>query len=103
MMVDLTNIDSQINELERPCRIVTETPKGRRSRYIYEPALEAIKLSGLLPAGVSFRLDFGFASWTLAEDGDKLGILLVGGLMPSIPVGFALPILFGLVAPGART
>jgi inorganic pyrophosphatase len=35
------------------------------------------ELSGLLPAGMSFPLDFGFVPGTLAEDGDPLDVLVI--------------------------
>ena len=77
-MTDLTRIDPKLNKAERTCRVVIETPKGSRAKYTYEPELQALELSGLLPAGMSFPLDFGFIPSTLAEDGDPLDILVLG-------------------------
>lgn len=55
-----------------------ETPKGARSKYTYDPGLDAFELTGLLPEGMSFPLDFGFVPGTLAEDGDPIDILVLG-------------------------
>jgi inorganic pyrophosphatase len=57
--------------------VVVETPKGSRSKYSYDPEVEAFDLSGVLPAGMSFPLDFGFVPQTLGEDGDPLDILIL--------------------------
>lgn len=77
-MADLTMIDPILDISERTCRVVIETPKGSRSKYTYDADLQALQLSGLLPAGMSFPLDFGFVPSTLAEDGDPLDILVAG-------------------------
>jgi inorganic pyrophosphatase len=37
-----------------------------------------MELSGLVPAGMNFPLDFGMVPATLAEDGDPLDILVIG-------------------------
>jgi inorganic pyrophosphatase len=83
-MADLTKIDPLLNGGAYTCRVVIETAKGSRSKYTYDPDLEALQLSGLLPAGMSFPLDFGFVPSTLAEDGDPLDILVVADT-PSMP------------------
>ncbi|WP_294391660.1 inorganic diphosphatase [uncultured Sphingomonas sp.] len=83
-MTDLTSIDPRLNVDDGICRVVVETPMGSRSKYTYEPELRALELSGLLPAGMSFPLDFGFVPRTLAEDGDPLDILVIGD-EPSAP------------------
>ena len=76
-MVDLTRMDPQIDRDRQTCRIVVETPRGSRSKYTYDPAIEACELAGILPAGMSFPLDFGFIPSTVGEDGDPLDVLLI--------------------------
>ena len=75
--MDLSAIDHVLDEDGR-CRVVIETPKGSHSKYTYDPAIEAFELSGLLPTGMSFPLDFGMVPGTLADDGDPLDILVLG-------------------------
>lgn len=77
-MADLTTIEHRLDTEEETCRAIIETPKGSRSKYTYDPELEIFELSGLLPAGMSFPLDFGFIPGTLAEDGDPLDVLVIG-------------------------
>jgi inorganic pyrophosphatase len=77
-MTDLSKIDPQLSEDQKTCRVVIETPKGSRSKYTYDPTLQALELAGLLPADMAFPLDFGFVPGTLAGDGDPLDVLVVG-------------------------
>ena len=55
-----------------------ESPKGSRSKYTWDRVIEAFELSGLLPTGMSFPLDFGMVPSTLGDDGDPLDILVIG-------------------------
>jgi inorganic pyrophosphatase len=71
-------MDHRLDEGQATCRVVIETPKGSRSKYTFEPALGAMELSGLLPAGMSFPLDFGFVPSTVGQDEDPLDILVLG-------------------------
>jgi len=57
--------------------VVIETPKGSAHKYKFDPALGAILVDRILPAGLRFPLDFGFFPRTVAEDGDPLDVLLV--------------------------
>lgn len=59
------------------CRAVIETPRGRRSKYDFDPETGAFELAGLLPEGMAFPLDFGFIPSTRAEDGDPLDVLVL--------------------------
>ena len=77
-MADLTRIDPRLDETDATCRVVIETPQGSRAKYTYDPDLGALELSGLLPAGMSFPLDFGFVPATLADDGDPIDVLVMG-------------------------
>lgn len=74
----MTAIEHMLDVGEATCRAIIETPKGSRSKYTYDPELGVFELSGLLPAGMSFPLDFGFIPSTLAEDGDPLDVLVIG-------------------------
>lgn len=76
--MDLAAIDPQLDEPAATCRVIIETPKGCRSKYTWNAQVEAFELSGLLPVGMSFPLDFGMVPGTLADDGDPLDILLIG-------------------------
>jgi len=77
-LADLTTIEHRLDNEAATCRAIIETPKGSRSKYTYDPELGIFELSGLLPAGMSFPLDFGFIPGTLAEDGDPLDVLVIG-------------------------
>ncbi len=56
---------------------VVETPRGSQVKYKYDPAVGAIRLDKLLPAGAVFPLDFGFFPATLEADGDPLDVLVL--------------------------
>lgn len=76
-MTDLSRIDPMIDVACSTCRVVIETPRGSRSKYTYDPAIEAFELSGILPAGMNFPLDFGFIPLTVGGDDDPLDVLLI--------------------------
>jgi inorganic pyrophosphatase len=59
------------------CRAIVETPKGRRNKFNYDPAIESFTLGGLLGEGLSFPFDFGFVPSTLAEDGDPVDVMIL--------------------------
>jgi inorganic pyrophosphatase len=75
--MNIVAIDHRLDETAATCRVVIETPKGNRSKYTWDAEIEAFELSGLLPVGMSFPLDFGMVPGTLAEDGDPLDILVI--------------------------
>lgn len=56
---------------------IIETPQGRRNKLKYDDQTGLFKLSGVLPAGMSFPYDFGFVPATSGEDGDPLDILIL--------------------------
>jgi inorganic pyrophosphatase len=62
---------------EGDLRVVIETPKGSRNKYDYDPDCDCLDLATVLPEGMSFPYDFGFAPSTLGEDGDPLDILVL--------------------------
>lgn len=77
-MPNLATIDHCLNLQHTTCRAIIETPKASRTKYTYNAPLEIFELSGMLPAGMNFPLDFGFIPGTLAQDGDPLDVLVIG-------------------------
>lgn len=75
--MDFANLGHELNKKKRECRVVVETPKGRRNKFNYKPEIEAFVLGGLLPEGLSFPFDFGFVPSTLAEDGDPFDAMIL--------------------------
>lgn len=75
--MDLASLSHQLDKKKRECRIVVETPKGRRNKFDYDSDIQAFTLGGLLPEGLSFPFDFGFVPSTLAEDGDPLDVMIL--------------------------
>lgn len=76
-MADLSCIPHELDTEAFTVRVVVETPKGSRSKYSYDPQTESCELTGHLPTGLAFPLDFGFVPSTLAEDGDPLDLLVI--------------------------
>src|SRR5687767_1885484 len=58
-------------------RVVIDTPKGSRNKYKFDPELGVLKLSRILPAGMSFPYDFGSIPSTCAEDGDAMDVMVL--------------------------
>lgn len=75
--MDIASLPHELDKKECTCRIVIETPKGRRNKFDYDPKLESFTLGGLLPEGLSFPFDFGFVPSTVAEDGDPLDVMVL--------------------------
>lgn len=65
--------DSEAAQLE----VVIETPKGSRNKFKFDSASERFKLSKVMPEGMVFPYDFGYAPSTKAEDGDPLDVLVL--------------------------
>src|SRR5579864_8730099 len=57
--------------------VVVETPKGSRNKYAYDPQEHVFELKKVLPAGMEFPYDFGFAPSTEGGDGDPLDVLVL--------------------------
>jgi len=74
---DLTALPHKLDEKAGSCRAVVETPKGRRSKFDYDPKSGLFKLQQLLPDGMSFPVDFGFVPSTLCDDGDPLDVMIL--------------------------
>jgi inorganic pyrophosphatase len=75
-------------------RVVVESPRGSRIKFVFDEESGAFTLSRTLSAGVVFPFDFGFVPGTHAEDGDPLDALVLheshtfpGVVVPSTPVG----------------
>jgi inorganic pyrophosphatase len=58
-------------------RVVIETPKGSRNKFAYDPEEHIYQLKKVLPAGMTFPYDFGFAPSTKAADGDPVDVLVL--------------------------
>src|ERR1700748_781345 len=76
-MSDLTALSNELDPKKRQCRVIIETPKGKRNKFDYDPNSNLFKLGGLLPEGMMFPFDFGFVPSTLGGDGDPLDILVL--------------------------
>lgn len=59
------------------CKVIIETPKGRRNKFDYDPDYRLFALGGLLPEGLAFPFDFGFIPSTLGDDGDPLDVMVL--------------------------
>jgi inorganic pyrophosphatase len=57
--------------------VVIETPKGQPNKLSYDPAAATMRLSKVLPVGMVFPFDFGFAPSTLGDDGDPVDVLVL--------------------------
>jgi inorganic pyrophosphatase len=76
-MSDLTALPHHLDQKNRVCRAIIETPKGFRNKFDYDPDSDLFKLGGLLPEGMMFPFDFGFIPSTLGQDGDPLDIMVL--------------------------
>lgn len=76
-MPKLAKLDPHLDRKTGVCRAVIETPKGRRSKYDWDPKSKAFRLKSLLPDGMSFPLDYGFIPSTLADDGDPADVMVL--------------------------
>jgi inorganic pyrophosphatase len=57
--------------------VMTESPKGSKQKFDYDPEEKRFTLSKLLPAGLSFPFDFGMIPRTKGQDGDPLDIIII--------------------------
>jgi inorganic pyrophosphatase len=76
-MSNLAAIPNKWNRKKRECKVIIETPKGRRNKFDYDPEFEMFTLGGLLPEGLVFPYDFGFVPSTLGGDGDPLDVMVI--------------------------
>ncbi len=75
--MDLASLPPELDKKNKTCRVVIETPKGRRNKFDYDPEVQAFTLGGLLPHGFSFPFDFGFVPSTVADDGDPMDVMVL--------------------------
>src|SRR5579875_2887554 len=76
-MDDISRLPHGLNKQKRECQAIIETPKGRRSKFKYEPESKMFSLSHVLPQGFTFPFDFGFIPSTKADDGDPLDVIVL--------------------------
>jgi inorganic pyrophosphatase len=74
---NLAQCPNQWDPKNRQCKVIIETPKGRRNKFKYDPEYRLFTLGGLLAEGLAFPFDFGFIPSTLGEDGDPLDIMVL--------------------------
>lgn len=74
--------------------IIVEVPHGQSKKYEYDPAMEAMRLDGVLYDGVTFPFNYGYVAQTEAQDGDGLDAFVIsthpissGMVVPSRPIG----------------
>jgi inorganic pyrophosphatase len=84
-MANLLALPHELDRDGRTVRAIIETPAGRRTKYDYDPESGLFALHGILPAGMTFPLAFGFVPDTLANDGDPIDILVLAD--EDLPVG----------------
>ena len=76
-MANLTALPNELHEKHARCRAIIETPRGRRTKFDYEPETGLFALGGLLPEGMVFPFDFGFIPSTLGGDGDPIDVMVL--------------------------
>jgi inorganic pyrophosphatase len=76
-MRNLSTYPNNWNKKKCECRIIIETPKGRRNKFDYDPETDLFGLGGLLPEGMAFPFDFGFLPSTIGDDGDPLDVMVL--------------------------
>jgi inorganic pyrophosphatase len=84
MAHNLIKLPNKLDPKAAACRVVVETPKGRRGKLDYDPKSGLFRLKTLLPDGMSFPLDFGFVPSTLCDDGDPLDVMILAD-EPNLP------------------
>jgi inorganic pyrophosphatase len=76
-MADLTELASNLDRNAGAWRAIVECPKGGVVKYAYDRKVQAFEMKRVLPDGMCFPLDFGFAPSTERENCDPLDILVV--------------------------
>lgn len=76
-MSNLAECPNKWDAKTRQCKVIIETPKGRRNKFDYDPEYRMFTLGGLLGRGLSFPFDFGFVPSTLGADGDPLDVMVL--------------------------
>ncbi len=65
------------NGKKKLLRVVIETPKGSRNKFAFDQDEHIFELKAVLPSGMAFPYDFGFAPSTKAGDGDPIDVLVL--------------------------
>jgi inorganic pyrophosphatase len=73
----LSKVPHSLDAKKLTCRAIIETPAGSHAKYKFNEDCAAFELNKLLPASMSFPMNFGFVPSTHAEDGDPLDILVL--------------------------
>lgn len=95
-MLGLLTLAHELDREARTVRAIIETPKNHRSKFDYDPETGLFELAGVLPAGMTFPLAFGFVPATLCEDGDPIDILVLAD--EELPMGTLLTVqLIGVI------
>jgi inorganic pyrophosphatase len=68
---------------------VVETPRGTRTKLVFDDKFGAFTVKKVLPQGMSFPFDFGFIPSTLGEDGDPVDVLVL--MDEALPTGTVVP------------
>ena len=84
LLSELPTFDPKTGDLT----VVIETPKGSPNKYDYDSTCGAFRFASVLPEGMSFPFEFGFAPSSLGDDGDPLDVLVL--LDAPTPVGCVL-------------
>ncbi len=91
-MTDYLHLPSRFPE--GGINVVVETPRGARTKFKYDPQLQAFRMSRPLTLGLRYPFDWGFVPSSCAEDGDPLDALVLhdgesypGIVIPCRPVG----------------
>jgi len=74
--------------------VIIETPKGSRTKFVWDEETGLFEMHKLLPAGMAFPYSFGFIPSTRAGDGDPVDVMMIydeplfpGILVPSRLIG----------------
>jgi inorganic pyrophosphatase len=57
--------------------VLVDTARGSATKFKFDPARGAFRISHVLPSGTVFPFDFGSVPSTAAEDGDPLDVLVL--------------------------
>jgi inorganic pyrophosphatase len=84
-LADLITLPHNLDREALTVRAIVETPRGRRTKFDYDPESGLFALHGVLPAGMAFPMAFGFVPNTLGEDGDPVDIIVLAD--EDLPIG----------------
>jgi len=77
MVADPTPLKPFGTDDKQMLRVVIETPKESRNKFVFNPNERIFELKKVLPSGMSFPYDFGFVPSTEADDGDPVDVLVL--------------------------